>query len=138
MNEKVCIECGKPFVKKGVRCGPCTALYYRLRGFGLTKEQYDALLAAQGGHCATCDRTSSGPGRRLAVDHDHKTGLVRGLLCNVCNRTLGMIERETGTIRPLLAYLDNPPAVGTIGEVYGSKGRSNTKRYRAQTRRRLR
>jgi len=55
--------------------------------YGLTAEEYDEILMAQDGRCAVC---RSEPGhRRLAIDHDHITGLVRGLLCHLCNSMLG-------------------------------------------------
>lgn len=66
----------------------------RLRRYGLTPDGFDALLAKQGGCCANleCRAPSSGiVGRSFAVDHDHDTGLVRGLLCNTCNVALGML-----------------------------------------------
>ena len=53
---------------------------------GLTIEQYEDRLAKQGGHCSLCPATPKT--RRLNVDHDHKTGAVRALLCNRCNRGL--------------------------------------------------
>jgi hypothetical protein len=53
---------------------------------GFTAEDYDRLLAAQGGGCAICKAPPKT--RRLHVDHDHKTGAVRGLLCHRCNRGL--------------------------------------------------
>lgn len=53
---------------------------------GVTDEQYERLLAAQGGGCAICGNPPKT--RRLHVDHDHKTGAVRGLLCYRCNRFL--------------------------------------------------
>lgn len=64
---------------------------YRLaQQFGITVEQYDAMLAAQGGVCALCgDRDAT---RRLAVDHDHQMGAVRSLLCGPCNLALGQVE----------------------------------------------
>jgi hypothetical protein len=71
------------------------------RRFGMTVDQYDALLIAQGGTCAMCDKTPEQNGRALAVDHDHtccpdrmKTcgACIRGLLCTVCNNRLGILE----------------------------------------------
>ena len=53
---------------------------------GLSIEDYDRLLAAQGGVCAICGAAPKT--RRLDTDHDHKTGTVRGLLCHRCNRAL--------------------------------------------------
>jgi hypothetical protein len=58
----------------------------RAKQLGVSDEQYERLLAAQGGHCALCP---NGPKtRRLHVDHEHRSGKVRGLLCHRCNRTL--------------------------------------------------
>lgn len=64
---------------------------HNLKQFGLTVEQYDAMLERQGGVCGMC-RQACATGRRLAVDHDHQTGRVRGLLCHRCNRGLGAYE----------------------------------------------
>lgn len=57
--------------------------------YGLTPEQYSTLRVRQGDRCGLCRKT-----RKLVVDHDHKTGVVRGLLCNGCNRLLGWYERN--------------------------------------------
>lgn len=58
----------------------------RWRALGFTLADYERLLAAQGGTCAVCPATPKS--RRLHVDHDHKTGAVRGLLCHAHNRRL--------------------------------------------------
>jgi Recombination endonuclease VII len=58
----------------------------RAAQLGITDADYQALLASQGGGCAICDHPPRT--RRLHVDHDHKTGKVRGLLCHRCNRAL--------------------------------------------------
>jgi hypothetical protein len=58
----------------------------RAKQLGVTSEQYEAMLAAQGGGCAICGNPPKT--RRLDVDHDHRTGKVRGLLCHRCNRAL--------------------------------------------------
>jgi len=75
--------------------------------FGLTEEAYEALLRGQGGVCAICklpERSHSRFGKvlRMAVDHDHETGAVRGLLCFRCNTALGYFETQRDAI---LAYL---------------------------------
>lgn len=63
----------------------------RLRDiYGLTLEEWQAMHEAQAGACAICQRTDA----KLVVDHDHRTGVVRGLLCNRCNGQLGFIENE--------------------------------------------
>jgi DNA-binding CsgD family transcriptional regulator len=58
----------------------------RAAQLGVNPDEYNRLLAAQDGHCALCPNTPKT--RRLSVDHDHKTGAVRGLLCYRCNRAL--------------------------------------------------
>jgi hypothetical protein len=58
----------------------------RAKALGVSDDDYARLLAAQGGHCALCPATPKT--RRLHVDHDHRTGRIRGLLCHSCNRRL--------------------------------------------------
>jgi len=58
----------------------------RAAQLGVTPAEYARMLAAQNGHCALCPNTPKT--RRLSVDHDHRTGAVRGLLCYRCNRAL--------------------------------------------------
>lgn len=76
--------------------------------FNLTLEQYDRMLEAQEGACAICRRpevnTCHGKVIALAVDHDHATGRVRGLLCSACNVSLARVERA-GFLSVALAYL---------------------------------
>ncbi len=65
---------------------------YLKRTFGITQADYDDLLARQGGGCAICGKQ---PGKiSLHVDHDHETGVVRGLLCVGCNNALGQFHDE--------------------------------------------
>jgi len=74
------------------------------RWYGLTPEDYDALLEKQNGVCAICKQVCVS-GRRLAVDHDHITGKVRGLLCCKCNRGLGNFGDDVSRIKQALEYL---------------------------------
>lgn len=72
--------------------------------FGLTEDQYDTMLIAQNNHCATClepDRSN----KRLAVDHCHKTGKIRGLLCANCNRGIGLFEDDPELMQKAIDYL---------------------------------
>ena len=58
--------------------------------YGITVEQYEKLFESQGRRCAICGSCDSrGPGVNFHVDHDHKTGKVRGLLCCNCNFVVG-------------------------------------------------
>lgn len=82
-----------------------------LKRYNLTLEQYDEMLAAQGGVCAVCKQAETsrdgitGSLRRLAVDHCHRTGVVRGLLCWRCNSVLGRVYDSRPLLLALFAYL---------------------------------
>lgn len=82
--------------------------------YGITGEQYWALYEAQGGRCAIC-AWASGKTKRLAVDHDHQTGLVNGLLCGRCNQNRGFYGNES--LVRWIEYNLAPPAPKVIGEV---------------------
>lgn len=84
--------------------------------YGLTPEQYWALYEAQGGACYICQR-ATGKVRRLAVDHDHVTGYVRGLLCKPCNSILAHLRDDWHAAQRVVAYLVAPPAFDEIGKV---------------------
>lgn len=77
--------------------------------YGLPPGAYEALYEAQQGVCALCLR-ATGKSRKLAVDHDHSSGLVRGLLCYTDNKILGHLRDDPEAARRLVAYLLNPPA----------------------------
>lgn len=74
--------------------------------YGLSLEQYEAMLAAQGGVCAVCGEPPA-DGKRLAVDHDHTTGRVRSLLDDRCNVAIGMALDSPERLRSLADYLDS-------------------------------
>lgn len=79
--------------------------------YGLEPGGYEARLAEQGGVCAICSQPemlmdeTTGLTLRLAVDHDHETGEVRGLLCNNCNRALGLLKDSTTVLAAAIRYL---------------------------------
>lgn len=78
---------------------------YLRRKYGITEEQYNALLLKQDGNCAVCGRRASSFKVRLAVDHDHSSGRIRGLLCNFCNRrVVGRHRKEKGAELLKAAY----------------------------------
>lgn len=75
--------------------------------YGITPEDYLAMLVAQGGCCAICRTATPGRGaKHFSVDHDHATGEVRGLLCFKCNAALGLLGDNADTARGLIAYLE--------------------------------
>jgi hypothetical protein len=70
--------------------------------YGLTPEQYDAMNSAQNGLCAICSRSEIGG---LHIDHDHRTGSVRGLLCGRCNKAIGLFDDDPYRIQAAGIYL---------------------------------
>lgn len=80
-----------------------------MRSFGITVEQYREMLANQGGTCAICFQINKS-GRRLAVDHSHKTGEVRGLLCTNCNSAIGKLQDSSVIAYQAARYLERSGA----------------------------
>ena len=79
------------------------------RTYGISFEQYNEMLDAQGGVCAICQspetKTRKGTVLALSVDHDHATGRVRALLCCACNRTLGLHDDDPEVFDRMAEYL---------------------------------
>ena len=78
-------------------------VYLRM-AYGITLEQYEHMLAEQGGRCSICRREPLGI-KPLHVDHNHTTGAVRGLLCRRCNSLVGFIEKHGALIPASENYL---------------------------------
>lgn len=79
---------------------------YSLRSnFGITAAQYDAMLSEQGGVCLICKQKCRS-GRRLAVDHCHRSGKLRGLLCGNCNNMLGRCGDSVAVLTEAISYLN--------------------------------
>lgn len=81
-----------------------------LRRYGISLEQYDNMLLKQNGVCAICKQYETMKNKKgticnLSVDHDHETGLVRGLLCRNCNVGLGNFSDDIRVMRVAIAYL---------------------------------
>ncbi len=74
------------------------------RKYGITLEQYDKLLARQGGRCAICRREPR-PDISLHLDHDHESGQLRGILCFRCNNALGDFDDDPTLLWAALGYL---------------------------------
>jgi hypothetical protein len=100
------------------RCKSCTSqyqkewsarkggsMYYRTVRYGMSPEEYEELLDEQLGCCAACG--SSDPKRKagFVIDHDHTTGLVRGLLCHNCNIGIGLLGDSISDLSHALNYL---------------------------------
>lgn len=76
------------------------------RLFGISIEQWEEIYSRQGGKCAICTNTTCVSGRRLNVDHDHVTNEIRGLLCDLCNRSLGLMRDSPTLLRNAINYLE--------------------------------
>ena len=80
-----------------------------MHAYDLSLEQFDALLASQGSRCAICGiEQPNGTGRHAVwnVDHCHKTGAVRGVLCAPCNTAIGQLKDDPELVRAALKYLE--------------------------------
>lgn len=79
-----------------------------LRRYGITVQERQDLLASQDGHCALCpakEGEGKGHAKRLHVDHDHKTGKVRALLCSRCNLVIGQVEEDRELLFRMIQYV---------------------------------
>lgn len=119
---KACKDCGsttRALNNPGPRCTTCHReklkrdedrdrdRRYRLI-YGISLEIYNEIYAFQGGRCAIC-RWATGKTKKLAVEHDHATGEVRGLACGPCNRMLGQSRDNPEFFDRAADYLRNPP-----------------------------
>ena len=68
---------------------------------------YRDLFEAQQGVCSICSRPENGRYKHLSIDHDHDTGKIRGLLCNNCNRGLGLLKDSPELLRKAARYVEN-------------------------------
>ena len=122
LRKKVCKDCkqelslAKFYVRNDMAdgrysvCKKCFALRNKKaslkRKYGMTIDNYNLLLQEQGGCCAVCGKHVSENNTSLAVDHNHKTNHVRGLLCTFCNyELLGRLRDAKGKAIGLVKYL---------------------------------
>jgi hypothetical protein len=102
--------------------------------FLLTVEEADAIFAYQHNLCAICKKPPQG--KRLALDHRHADGLIRGGLCNWCNRAIARFYDNIERLRAAADYLENPPATQVLGGPrFARPGRIGSKKQRAAIRR---
>jgi hypothetical protein len=117
-----CKECRKEYNKRyrhspeymreWRKNNPLKSYLYNIKAkHGITKKEYDKLFEESNGLCSVCRKPEQlqwkdGSIKRLALDHNHKTGKIRGLLCNGCNRALGYIHDDPDIARQLAKYLE--------------------------------
>ena len=87
---------------------------YLKRNYGLTFEEFEAMLSNQDNCCAICKSTKPlGRHKRFNVDHHNKTGNVRGLLCSNCNTALGLVNDNIHTLKSMIQYLESHEETNT-------------------------
>ena len=114
-----CRTCARQQTARWERDNPAkkratTREYWLKTHYGITQKQYDAMLVSQGGRCKIC-RSEGRNTRRaqrfaLHVDHDHKSGHVRGLLCHRCNTILGNAGDDVDILLQAIQYLQTAKA----------------------------
>lgn len=122
MRTLVC-ECGKEFQTKHSRQIHCSRRCrnqknanspqwnarqrdYKYRwNYGISLENYNELFDSQNGCCAICEIHQSDLGKSMHVDHDHKTGEIRGLLCQRCNQALGLFKDSPKIMLKAVEYV---------------------------------
>jgi len=90
------------YVRKWRAENPQRALALKLKKYGISVEFYQDQLEQQQGNCKICSEKMIPPN----VDHDHKTGTVRGLLCSRCNTAIGLLRESKSNLINALAYLE--------------------------------
>ena len=87
---------------------------YLKRNYGLTFEEFEAMLSDQDNCCAICKSTKPlVRHKRFNVDHHNKTGNVRGLLCSNCNTALGLVNDNIHTLKSMIQYLESHEETNT-------------------------
>ena len=85
--------------------------------FNLTIEKYQALFESQKGLCAICSVYHKDYGKRLSIDHNHKTGKIRGVLCHSCNTSLGGFKDSVEILNKAIEYLEAYTANDSSGVI---------------------
>jgi hypothetical protein len=95
---------------------------YKRRGYDITMPQYNKLLSIHDGKCDICGaietRSSLKRKFQLSLDHDHKTGTLRGFLCNKCNLLLGFAQDDINVLQNAILYLNK------YGQIHTNKDTS--------------
>ncbi len=109
-----CIACCKRLdkVRSGTPKEKARKRNSKLQRYGMTLAEYEARVAAQGGKCAICGNAEkrrdkwTGQVLSLSVDHDHRTGMARGVVCHNCNVAIGYFEDDPERMRRAIVYLE--------------------------------
>lgn len=87
-------------------CKECVIERQRYKKLGICNTEYDKMLTQQRGQCSIClSKLNSSRYTKFAVDHDHRTGKVRGLLCSSCNMAIGLMKDSPFRLENAVKYL---------------------------------
>lgn len=128
LSNSICMDCGKQTAKNNaVRCGVCHRIFNKRtipqheysRNWQLKKKynlepiEFEVLWEAFMGKCGICDvkmvmpiRGNGQPRNACVIDHNHETGNIRGLLCNSCNKALGLFNDSVLLLRSALTWIE--------------------------------
>jgi hypothetical protein len=109
LRKRKCPRCGNKRDGSTTYCPPCQSILAKEVRYGLTEAQYQQLVKIQRNSCSICSWTPLIPGLGFVVDHDHNTGMIRGLLCQACNTGLGWAEKKGRFTENQQKYLQFPP-----------------------------
>ena len=105
-RHSACKECDKARVKARHQANPERTRNNDLkRNYGITLQEHQEMYKNQNGVCAICKGEGDGKWKKLCVDHDHKTGKVRQLLCRNCNMVLGQVGDNANLLEEMIKYL---------------------------------
>lgn len=133
--KKTCRKCGKTSsidkfckqknTKDGLSyyCFTCKQDWKLKSKYGISKEESDILYRNQKGHCLICNNFFYR--NKLVVDHNHKTGKVRGLLCSPCNRGIGLLRDDANVLINAIKYLINENETPDQGATNDGRNTSN-------------
>ena len=108
-KRKVCISCEREYSRDQM-------LFYT---YVITKEDRDNILLSQGSVCACCGSDSPNHKRGWHLDHNHKTGEIRAVLCGNCNIALGMVDDSTERLQLLIKYLERATTISKESTLSG-------------------
>jgi hypothetical protein len=101
---------GSQHVGKFRECKECRSHRNRLQRFGITPQFYEDLLEVQGRKCAICESELKLEENQSVIDHCHKTGEVRGVLCRPCNSAIGLLKDKVSLFTQAARYINEPVA----------------------------
>jgi hypothetical protein len=82
--------------------------YWLRHAYGMSLEDWQDMFDRQDGKCAICGTTEPGGKGTFHTDHDHDTGVVRGLLCQTCNQAIGLLKHDPARIMAAAVYVAHP------------------------------